>query len=98
MRLHGRTGASTNASGVRKLDMAYPSAFWSSAVHDLRHPLSTMILQLQLLERRVVTKPPEKEELMGVVRELQATTIEMKTILNEVQNAVREIKRGRHGP
>jgi hypothetical protein len=59
----------------------------SGVIHQLRHPLSTMILQLQLLERRLKRGPVDVVDVLKAVEELQDTTVEMKAILNELQQA-----------
>jgi hypothetical protein len=46
-----------------------------------------MILQLQLLERRLKRGPVDVVDVLKAVEELQDTTVEMKAILNELQQA-----------
>ena len=67
--------------------------FLSSAAHDLKTPLTTLVAQAQLLERRTRLKPDQPADLEGI-RRLVAEATRLRSLVLELLDASR-VEHGR---
>lgn len=81
----------TNRDGTaRKQAEADREALLDALAHDLRNPLTTLMLQVQLLQRRVLRQGvPDQETLVERLAAFEALAIRMATLLGELGEQAR---------
>lgn len=75
---------------ARKQAEADREALLDALAHDLRNPLTTLLLQVQILQRRVLRQGlPEQDILVERLAGFEALTIRMATLLGELGDQAR---------